>query len=105
MRVKQHPEYLKNQSRQGHARCRRSQAWSNAMTIIWLIITLSLFGAALIDWVARLQWGLAEAKWVFFGGAIFGVVCWCVNRAINKIILAYIRHTYGPDPSEAGSPH
>ena len=55
---------------------------------------------SLTDRLAARGWGFADGTWVFLGFMVAGVVLWFLNTAINKIMLAYIRHTYGPTPSD-----
>jgi hypothetical protein len=96
--VKQHPEYLKNQSRYGHARYRRHRALLNIGTPIWLAIFMMLLAISAVDRAASLGWGYASHMWEFLAAIALGISSWIFNTAINNVLLAYTRHTYGPDP-------
>ncbi len=100
VRMEQDPEYLKNQSRHHHARYRSKRAMINVFTAIWLFVFLSLFCGALLDWLIKAQWGLADQMLEFLAFGAFGVLVWLIQTLIAKLVLAYVRHTYGPDPSD-----
>ena len=98
--MEQDPRYLSNRSRDGHERCRRYQRRLNVGTIGWELLFAFLFIVSLTDRLAARGWGFADGTWVFLGFMVAGVVLWFLNTAINKLLLAYIRHTYGPTPSD-----
>jgi hypothetical protein len=96
--VKQHPEYLRNQSRWLHARYRRNKAWRNGFVVIWLTVWGVLFCCAAFDRITGARWGLSSYLLdlgLFFA---FGLVAWVAQTLIAEIMLAYIRHTFGPEP-------
>ena len=96
--VRQDPEYLKNQSRRGHAKNRWYRAYLNAVAIIWMGLFIALFLIALVDKVVAADWGFATHIWSFLGYLGIGVSDWIVQRLILKLMLAYVRHTYGAEP-------
>ena len=73
---------------------------SNVFAAIWLLVFLSLFCGALLDWLLDARWGLASQMLEFLAFAVFGVLAWVMHNLIAKLVLAYVRHTYGPDPSD-----
>ena len=97
--VKQDPEYLKNQSRRGHAKYRWYRACLNAIAALWAGLFIVLFLVALVDKVATYDWGFATHMWSFLGFLTIGVCLWAVQRLILRLMLAYIRHTYGAEPT------
>lgn len=96
----QEPEYLKNQSRRLHALYRRNRRFLNISVSLWEISFLTLFGIAMIDRLASMGWGYADDLWPFLGFIVFGIGLWIFTTLIQKINLAYIRHTYGPEPMD-----
>ena len=98
--MRQDPEYLKNQSRRRHADYRWNRAYQNAVTALFVVIFGTLSVAALVDRLAGMEWGLAPHLWASVGFVAFVLGAWIVHRMIAKLILAYTRHTYGPDPGE-----
>ena len=98
--VKQDLEYLRNQSRRGHARYRWNRAFLNATTLIWSALFAGLFLVALIDRMTASAWGFASHMWDFLGSSAFGLCLWVFGTLIQKLILSYIRHTYGPEPTD-----
>lgn len=96
--MKQDPEYLKNQSRSGHARYRWNRAYLNATTLSWAALFALLFLVALLDRIAEAGWGFADHLWGFLGSSAFGLCLWVFGTLIQKLILSYVRHTYGPEP-------
>lgn len=98
--MEQDPEYLRNQRRHHHARYRLRRTMSNVFTAIWLFVFLALFCGALLDWLIEAQWGLADQMFEFLAFAAFGALVWLIHTLIAKLILAYVRHTYGADPSD-----
>jgi hypothetical protein len=95
----QDPEYLKNQSRRGHARYRWYRAYLNAVTMIWTALFGVLFLIALADRITGSEWGFESYMLKFLGFLGFGLAAWVINTLIQKLILAYVRHTYGPEPT------
>lgn len=98
--MRQNPEYLKNQSRQRHADYRWNRGYQNAITALFIAVFGTLFLTALIDRLVGAEWGFAPHLWVFAGFVAFTLGAWIVHRLMAKLILAYTRHTYGPDPGE-----
>ena len=98
--VKQDPTYLRNQSLQLHTRYRRNRRFLNVSVLIWIALFATLAVIALIDRIASLGWGYASDMWTFAGFAAFAPCFWVFSTLIAKANLAYIRHTYGPDPNE-----
>lgn len=98
--MKQDAEYLKNQSRKGHARYRWNRALLNATTLSWSALFAVLFLVALVDRFTASDWGFASYMWSFFGSSVFGIGIWIFGTLVQKLILSYIRHTYGPDPTD-----
>ena len=96
--MRQDPEYLRNQSRALHARYRRNRKFINVFASIWISVFGLLFCGAVLDWIAGAHWGLANQMLDFLAFAVFGVLIWCFHTLIAKLGLAYVRHTYGPDP-------
>lgn len=99
-RMKQDPEYLRNQSRRIHAQYRRNRALSNILTSIWVVVFGALFCGSVLDWALSARWGLAGQMRAFAGFVFFGSAVWCFQTAVAKVILAYARHTYGPEPTD-----
>jgi len=98
--VEQDPAYLRNQSRQLHALYRRNRRFLNISVLIWIALFAALAAIALIDRIAALGWGYASDMWAFAGFAALAPCFWVFATLIAKGNLAYIRHTYGPDPIE-----
>lgn len=96
----QDPEYLKNQSRRRHADYRWNRAYQNGITALFVVIFGTLSLAALVDRLAGAGWGLAPHLWPSVGFVMFVLVAWIIHRLMTKLILAYTRRTYGPDPGE-----
>jgi hypothetical protein len=100
-RVKQDPVYLRNQSRALHRLYRRNRRFLKGSVILWLVSFTALALAGTIDHLFGLGWGFSPHEvLVFVGFMVFGGVFWILVTLIAKINLRYIRHTYGPDPSD-----
>jgi hypothetical protein len=98
--VDQEPAYLKNQSRRLHALYRRNRRFLNITVSLWEVSFLALFALAIIDRFGSMGWGYVEYLWPFLGFIVFGFVFWVFGTLIQKLNLAYVRHTYGPEPMD-----
>jgi hypothetical protein len=98
--MKNDPAYLRNQSRSLHAAYRRNRRFLNVSVGLWSGLFLALFAIALFGRIARLGWTFSDDIWAFFGFACFGLVFWVFGKLILKLQLAYIRHTYGAEPTD-----
>lgn len=98
--MQQDPRYRETQSRYLHAMYRRMKSMLDISTAGWGIVFLGLALAGLVDWLGSLGWGLAADSWTFAGFALFSPAFWVFGLIIIKINLAYVRHTYGPEPRE-----
>jgi hypothetical protein len=98
--VQQDPAYLRKQSRHLHALYRRNQRFLNVSVLLWMALFATLAAIALIDRVAVLNWGYASDMWAFAGFTASGPCFWAFATLVAKLNLAYVRHTYGPDPTE-----
>lgn len=98
--MQQDPAYLQNQSRRLHALYRRNRRFMNWVVVIWAAFFFFRFAAALVDRLFDLGWGYAAVDvWASAGFVAFAGAFWVFASLIQKLNLAYIRHTYGPDPS------
>lgn len=98
--MQQDPEYLKNQSRRLHAQYRRNRKWTNVITSIWVTAFTLLFCVGVLDWILGAHWGLAGHILEFLAFAVFGALLWCFHTLIAKLVLSYVRHTYGSEPTD-----
>jgi hypothetical protein len=98
--VTQDPEYLKNQSSRGHARYRWYRAYLNAVTMLWTALFGALLLIALVDRITGSDWGFGDYMWEFLGFLGFGLVAWVFNTLIQKLLLSYVRHPYGQEPTD-----
>lgn len=98
MGMQQDPRYLKNQSRRLHALYGRRRHSLNVGVLLWVAIFTTLFAFAATDRLAGLKWGLADQLWSFLAFATAAPCFWVFFTLIYKLNLAYVRHTYGPDP-------
>lgn len=96
--MKQDPLYLQNQSRRLHALYRRNRRFLNIFATLWSAAFLSLFLLATVDRIGAFEWGYSDDLWIFMGFALFGAVFWIFASMISKLNMAYVRHTYGPEP-------
>jgi hypothetical protein len=99
--MEQDPAYLRNQSRRLHARYRRKRIWNNFGLAAFAIFFGFRFVLSLVDLTAGLGWGSSRVYVLESLGFIAGVAAlWLVSSIVQAIMLAYIRHTYGPEPSD-----
>jgi hypothetical protein len=99
--VAQDPEYLRSRARQLHASYRRSRRLLNFFVACWVVFFTGRFLVAMADWMGKLGWGYTTADiWGSLGFVAFAGFFWLFATAIRSMMLAYIRHTYGPDPTE-----
>jgi hypothetical protein len=97
--VEQDPVYLRNQSRRLHNLYRRNRRFLNGFAILWCLAFGALLMAALLDRATGLGWGFSPSDPLnFLGFLAFAGVFWLFSTIIAKINLAYVRHTYGPEP-------
>ena len=96
--MEQDPRYLQSQSRKLHALYRRNRRFMNIFVSLWSVTFLSLFLLATVDRIGSLEWGYSEDLWIFMGFVLFGAIFWIFASLISKLNLAYVRHTYGPEP-------
>jgi len=94
----QDPRYLQNQSRRLHALYRRNRRYLNIFATLWSGAFLFLSLLATVDRIGALEWGYADDLWIFMGFVLFGAMFWIFASLISKLNLAYVRHTYGPEP-------
>jgi hypothetical protein len=100
-RIKEDPEYLRNRSRNLHASYRRNRRFSKWFLVFWTLLCTALFLISFIDSAAGLGWGYSwNDVWTSLGFLAFTGVFWLFAAAIQKILMAYVRHTYGPDPAD-----
>ena len=68
---------------------------------IWVTVFTGLLIASIIDRVVGLGWGYSSRDaWgfaLFVGG---GAAFWLFAMLISKIVLRYVRMTYGPNPDD-----
>ena len=67
---------------------------------MWATMFFLLFLAAAIDHSLKMNWGLANEIWLFLGFVLAAPAFWVFASLIHKFNLAYVRHTYGPDPAD-----
>ncbi len=79
---------------------RRMKSTLHISAATWGIVFLGLSLAGFLDWLGSLGWGLAADSWSFVGFAVFAPAFWVFGMIIIKINLAYVRHTYGPEPGQ-----
>ena len=72
----------------------------NVFTPLWATIFILLFLAAAIDRSLQMNWGLANEVWMFLGFIVATPVFWVFASLVHKFNLAYVRHTYGPEPTD-----
>ncbi|MGV3513193.1 MAG: hypothetical protein ACO1OX_14425 [Novosphingobium sp.] len=72
----------------------------SAFTPIWAGVFVVLFLGALIDRTFSKEWGLASELWTFLAFAMAAPVFWTFATLIHKANIAYVRHTYGPEPTD-----
>ena len=99
--MKQDPAYLRNQSRYLHATHRRRRRRMRAMLFLWSAFSVLRAGAAALDRLVHAGWGY-EPKDVGYSllFLLFGAGVWLFWTLIDKFLLAYVRHTYGPEPHD-----
>ena len=68
--------------------------------VLWSACFITLFGVAAIDRIGAFGWGYSGDIWVFLGFAAFAPCFWLFATLILNINLAFIRHTYGDEPSD-----
>lgn len=99
MKVKQDPEYLKNQSRRIHAVHRRNWRLMKGFMVVWSVVFLTLLLAAVFDLLLDLGW---HYRWRDVGTFILfllgGVLILGFQRVVQEILLGVARRMYGPDP-------
>lgn len=99
--MEQDPEYLRNRSRSLHASYRRNRRLLKVFVAVAIVIFAVRFVAAAIDRLAGLGWGFARADvWESLGAIAVAGLFWLIAMTVQAILLAYVRHTYGPDPAE-----
>ena len=98
--MKQDPAYLENESRRLHALLRRNRRFLNWSALLWAVFSTATFLIAAIDRTAALGWGYSDDLSAFFGFAVFAPCFWIFATLIQKLILAYVRHTYGAEPTD-----
>ena len=99
--MKQDPEYLRNQSRQLHRMHRRNLSMARWPLILWSLFFFGRFLVATVGAVGHFDWGLTTADiWGSLLFLLFGAGFWLFIRLIHAFLLAYTRHTYGPEPTE-----
>jgi hypothetical protein len=96
--MEQDPRFLQNQSRRLHALYRQIGRLVNIFTTLWLVTFLSLSAAGAVDRIGAFRWGYADDLSTYLLFALFAVGLWVFVRLILKLNLAYIHHTYGPEP-------
>jgi len=72
----------------------------NYGTAFVVIVDSIFFVFSIVDHLANLGFGLSQGMWVFLIVIILAPLFWVFNTGINKLILAYARHNYGPDPDD-----
>ena len=99
--VKQDPEYLRTQSRYLHRLYRRNWQFARGFLILWSMFFFGWFAVAAADRIGGFQWGFSQrdisSSLLFLAG---GAGLWLFMGLIHGILLAYVRHTYGPERSE-----
>ncbi|WP_442680085.1 hypothetical protein ACSBM8_02420 [Sphingomonas sp. ASY06-1R] len=71
----------------------------NWVVMIWAAFFFIRFAAALLDRLLDLRWGYAALDvWASAGFIAFAGAFWIFASLIQSLNLAYIRHTYGPNP-------
>ncbi|MCX7284669.1 MAG: hypothetical protein NTX28_11620 [Novosphingobium sp.] len=83
-----------------YALYRRRRRALNLFTPMWAAVFVLLFVGALVDHTFNKEWGLASELWTFLAFATAAPVFWIFTTLIHKANLAYIRHTYGPEPTD-----
>jgi hypothetical protein len=99
--VKQDPEYLRNQSRYLHRMYRRNWRFTRWFLLLWSLLCFGSFVVALADVTGNIGWGFTKTdirKSLLF--LAFGAGVWLFVKVIHSFLLAYVRHTYGPDPGD-----
>ena len=105
MKVKQDPEYLKNQSRYLHARYRRNARFSKGFLCVWSIVLSVVLLASLLDVLLDFGWGFqwrdvgGIALFLLFGALYYGFFC-----LTQEAVLGMTRRMYGPDPGPEDKP-
>ena len=98
-RVKQSPEYLRNQSRYVHTIYRRNRRFLNWSAALLCAFGVSLLTASTLDILLKLGWGLdTEDLWGGAAFAVFGGLFWLFGRLVLSIVVGISRRIYGPDP-------
>jgi hypothetical protein len=95
----QEAEYRRNQSRLLHARYRRNRCRMKVFLPLWFTFFTVMFLRSVVDRIGNFGWE-SSSPWAGLGFLAFGVCFWVFATLIQKIVLAYVRHTYGPDPGE-----
>jgi len=72
----------------------------NIFTPLWAALFGILAVAAIIDRAFVIGWGLADDLWFFLGFVAAAPCFWMFATMIHKFNLAYVRHTYGPGPTD-----
>ena len=96
----QDPEYLRMQSKRLHALYRRNRRFLNVWVLLWTVCFTVLFGAAVLDRVGAYGWGYSDDLWAFVAFVLFAPCFWTFSTLIMKFNIAYVRHTYGPEPKD-----
>lgn len=97
--MKQDPAYLETQSRRLHAQYRRNRLFLNLFLSLWTTCFVVLFATAVVDRAGSYGWGYSDDMLVFAGFVLLAPCFWAFSTVIMKFNLAYIRHTYGPEPT------
>jgi hypothetical protein len=99
--MKQHPDYLRNQSRYAHRLYRRQRRFLRYFTWAWLIVFCSLAAVATLDVLVDVGWGYTMGDvWTFVAFAAGGCFIWLFSRAVLSLVLGISRRVYGPEPAE-----
>lgn len=69
------------------------------IAVLWLVVVLTITGAAIVDLVWDLGWGYQPKDvWVGLMMVIFGGAFWSFATFIAHVVLGISRRLYGPEP-------
>ena len=99
--MKQDPEFLRTQSRSLHGLYRRQRRYMRWFILVWSLFFLCWFLVAVADVIGGFGWGYARDDiWNSLLFLAFGAGMWTVTSLFHGFLLAYVRHTYGPEPAD-----
>ena len=99
--MKEGPEYLRTQSRYLHRRYRRTWRFVRWFLLVWSLFFFGRFAVATLDVLGGFERGFTQRDiWNSLLFLAFGGGMWLFTSLIHGVLLAYVRHTYGPEPAD-----